>query len=193
MYGDIYCTAFTKLTYNFTLSAWFLVALKLCSLLTCCPVSLFPSYSVSLFPCYLVTLLPCYLVTLQKRYNKCPHTWSTYLRDHRETAFQACRRLIKESKQNNTNTKYNEQPRTAGVINNPVRSGLNLCLSSNFINFNPYLIREPMLMFTEWRNFFTGNFRVWGRRHWSPFIGLGHSASQRAMRKKNWNWKSKKK
>ena len=26
-------------------------------------------------------------------------------------------------------------------------------------------LREPLLMFTEWRNFFTGNFRVWGRRH----------------------------
>ena len=64
MYGDIYCTDFTYLTYTFTLSAWFLVALKLCSLLTCCSLSLFPSYSVSLFPCYQVTLLPCYLVTL---------------------------------------------------------------------------------------------------------------------------------
>ena len=27
MYGDIYCTDFTYLTYTFTLSTWFLVAL----------------------------------------------------------------------------------------------------------------------------------------------------------------------
>ena len=27
MYGDIYCTDFTHLTYTFTLSAWFLDAL----------------------------------------------------------------------------------------------------------------------------------------------------------------------
>ena len=64
MYGDMYCTAFTYLTYTFTPSAWFLVALNLCSLLTCYSVSLFPSYSVSLLHCYSVTLLPCYLATL---------------------------------------------------------------------------------------------------------------------------------
>ena len=56
MYGDIYCTDFTCISYTFP----FLLG----TLLLCYPVTLLPCYSVILLPCYSVTLLPCNLVTL---------------------------------------------------------------------------------------------------------------------------------
>ena len=56
MYGDIYCTDFTCISYTFP----FLFG----TLLLCYPVTLLPCYSVILLPCYSVTLLPCNLVTL---------------------------------------------------------------------------------------------------------------------------------
>ena len=51
MYGDIYCTDFTCISYTFPFFAWYLVALL-------------PCYLVTLLLCYLVTLLLCYPVTL---------------------------------------------------------------------------------------------------------------------------------
>ena len=52
MYGDIYCTDFTCISYTFP----FLLG----TLLLCYPVTLLPCYLVS---CYLVTLFLCYLIT----------------------------------------------------------------------------------------------------------------------------------
>ena len=84
MYGEIYCTDFTCISYTFpfllgtlllcypvTLLPCYLVTLLLCYLVTfllCYPVTLYhvtllPCYSVTLLLCYLVTLLPCYAVT----------------------------------------------------------------------------------------------------------------------------------
>ena len=56
MYGDIYCTDFTCISYTFP----FLVG----TLLLCYLVTLLPCYLVTLLLCYLVTPLPCYSVTL---------------------------------------------------------------------------------------------------------------------------------
>ena len=64
MYGNIYCTDFTCISYTFP---FLLGTLLLCypvTLLPCYLVTLLPCYSVILLPCYLVTLLPCYSVTL---------------------------------------------------------------------------------------------------------------------------------
>ena len=68
MYGNIYCTDFTCISYTFP---FLLGTLLLCypvTLLPCCLVTLLPCYSVILLPCYLVTLLPCYSVTLLPYY-----------------------------------------------------------------------------------------------------------------------------
>ena len=80
MYGDIYCTDLTCISYTFpffldTLFPCYLVTLLLChsvtlllcylvTLLPCYLVTMLPCYSVTLLPWYSVTLLPCYLVTL---------------------------------------------------------------------------------------------------------------------------------
>ena len=61
MYGDIYCTDFTFISYTFP----FLLG----TLLPCNLVTLLPCYSVTLLLCYLVTLLLCYLVTMLLRYS----------------------------------------------------------------------------------------------------------------------------
>ena len=72
IYGEIYCTDFTCISYTFPL---LLVTLLLCYPVTlepCYPVTLLlhdlvtmlPCYPVTLLRCYLVTLLPCYPVTL---------------------------------------------------------------------------------------------------------------------------------
>ena len=55
MYGDIYCTDFTCISYAFPF--------LLCTLLLCYPVTLLPCYSVTLLFRYLVTMLPCYSET----------------------------------------------------------------------------------------------------------------------------------
>ena len=55
MYGDIYCTDFTCISYT--------LPFLLGTLLLYYPVTLLPCYSVTLLPCNLVTLLPCYSVT----------------------------------------------------------------------------------------------------------------------------------
>ena len=51
MYGDIYCTNFTYISYTFHFFLWYLV-------------TLLPCHSVTLLSCYLVTLLLCYILTL---------------------------------------------------------------------------------------------------------------------------------
>ena len=56
MYGEIYCTDFTCISYTFPL--------LLVTLLLCYPVTLLLHYLVTMLPCYPVTLLRCYLVTL---------------------------------------------------------------------------------------------------------------------------------
>ena len=67
MYGDIYCTDFTYISYTFH---FFLGTLLLCYLVNLsvtllpCTLLLLPCYLVTLLLCYLVTLLLCYLVTL---------------------------------------------------------------------------------------------------------------------------------
>ena len=64
MYGEIYCTDFTCISYTFP---FLLSTLLLCypvTLLPCYLVTLLPLYPFTLLPCYLVTQLPCYLVTL---------------------------------------------------------------------------------------------------------------------------------
>ena len=64
MYGNIYCTDFTCISYTFPFLLGTLLPCYLVSLLSCYLVTLLPCYSVILLPCYLVTLLHCYLVTL---------------------------------------------------------------------------------------------------------------------------------
>ena len=64
IYGEIYCTDFTCISYTFPL---LLVTLLLCYPVTlepCYPVTLLLHYLVTMLPCYPVTLLRCYLVTL---------------------------------------------------------------------------------------------------------------------------------
>ena len=61
MYGDIYCTDFTCISYTFP---FLLGTLLLCYPVTLLPVILLPCYSVTLLPCYSVTILLCYLVIL---------------------------------------------------------------------------------------------------------------------------------
>ena len=55
MYGDIYCTDFTCISYTFPF--------LLCTLLLCYPVTLLPCYSVTLLFRSLVTMLPRYSET----------------------------------------------------------------------------------------------------------------------------------
>ena len=66
MYGDIYCTDFTCISYTFPFC---LVPCYSVTLLPCYPVTLLPCGSVILLPWYLVTLLSCYSVTLLPCYS----------------------------------------------------------------------------------------------------------------------------
>ena len=65
MYGDIYCTDFTCISYTFP---FLFGTLLLCYPVTLLPVILLPCYSVTLLLRYLFTMLPCYSVTLSLRY-----------------------------------------------------------------------------------------------------------------------------